>query len=115
MQPAGSSAEKLRPVTSALAVRLARRTRWGVVPFSRPYPLSRRLFDTLRAPAYSAVEGSPHLPRVRAAVSRRARHFSPAALWSRWLRGHGPTLSGGASATKARPARSGERGGKFWG
>ena len=30
------------------------------------------MFDTLRAPAYSAVEGSPHLPRVCAADGRRA-------------------------------------------
>ena len=30
------------------------------------------MFDTLRGPAYSADEGSPHLPRVCAAVSRRA-------------------------------------------
>jgi Helix-turn-helix domain/Domain of unknown function (DUF4115) len=33
--------------------------------------VTRTLFDTLRGPAYSAVEGSLHLPRVRAAVSRR--------------------------------------------
>ncbi len=39
-----------------------------------PFPATteRPLFDTLRAPAYSAVEGSPHLPRVCVAVSRRA-------------------------------------------
>ena len=30
------------------------------------------LFDAHCGPAYSAVEGSPHLPRVCAAVNRRA-------------------------------------------
>ena len=49
-----------------------------MLPSPRWFPASsfpqecERLFDTLRGPAYSAVEGSPHLPRVCAAVSRRA-------------------------------------------
>lgn len=43
----------------------------GSGPYATPQQRDR-LFDTLRPPAYSSVEGSPHLPRVCAADSRRA-------------------------------------------
>src|SRR5258708_31669259 len=42
------------------------------ITFPRAIAIPHPLFDTLRGPAYSADEGSPHLPRVCAAVSRRA-------------------------------------------
>ena len=54
----------------------------GVVPFSRAYTHTPVLFDTVVRAAYSAVEGSPHLPRAHH-VSRRARNFVSTALGSR--------------------------------
>src|SRR6267378_4985151 len=69
-----------------------RRTGVAMLPSPRWLPASsfpqerEGLFDTLRGPAYSAVEGSPHLPRVCAAVSRRASQLLSTALRSRWLR-----------------------------
>jgi len=47
------------------------------------------LFDTFIAAAYSAVQGSPHLPRAHH-VTRRARNYASTALGSRRRTGSDP-------------------------